>query len=387
LDTLAFIDETGNVDLDTSKQNVSKYFIVCALIIDSDKYESVKQQAENVRKYYFQTGEIKSSNIKDKDNHSRRIKILKSILDIDFKFYALAVDKNAIQKDGGLRFKKPFFKFINGILYKQLFQNFPTLTAYADEHGNEEFQKSFITYIEKNHKHDLFWKSEIHLVSSKQNVIVQLSDFIAGTLAKVYEGKSNPALDEAYRELLTKKALGLKEWPTKYQAVFENDKTSEVYDQFIHTHALSKAESFIEERNNNNDEEVRLQVCTLKYLAFQSRLATEDKYISTNTIIEHLISSGFVNISEQLIRSTIVSKLRDHDVIIASCNRGYKLPSSYSDLHDFVDRVDSLIMPLLRRLNKARKSYLIASKGDVDLLKGPKYPELVEFLHILDKQK
>ena len=126
-------------------------------------------------------------------------------------------------------------------------------------------------------------------------------------------------------------------------------------------------------------------MCVLNHLVFNSRLASADDYIATKGLLDHLESCGFMGVSEQAIRSQVVSKLRDKDVIIASCNRGYKIPSSYTDLVDFVERVNSLVLPLLGRLNKARNSYLVASKDDVDLLKGPKYPELVEFLRILDK--
>jgi hypothetical protein len=48
--TLAFIDESGNTDLDTSKLDVSKYFIVCAVIIDDERSESMKQEVDSIRK-------------------------------------------------------------------------------------------------------------------------------------------------------------------------------------------------------------------------------------------------------------------------------------------------------------------------------------------------
>jgi hypothetical protein len=383
--TLAFIDESGNTNLDTLKQGVSKYFIVCAVIIDEAKVDTLKIEVEAIRKQYFQTGEIKSSSVRDRDGHSRRIKILENIQQLNFKFYAIAVEKKALSRDGGFPYKKSFLKFINGLLYKQLFENFPSITVFADEHGGEDFKLSFQRYIEQNHKPDLFWDSELKLVSSHDNILVQLADFIVGTLAKVYEQKSNSALLESYRNLLKEKALNLKEWPTRYQAYFEPDKTSKEYDKFIHSHALSKAEIFIEKNSVCNDEASRLQVCVLNHLIFVSRLSSNDDYTSTKALLDHLEKCGFRAVSEQAIRSQIVSKLRDKDVIIASSNRGYKLPSSYTDLTDFVERVNSLALPLLERLNKARNSYLVASKDNVDLLKGPRYPELVEFLHILNK--
>ena len=339
-----------------------------------------------MRQKYFQTGEIKSSKVRDRDSHERRIKILNSILELDFKFYAVAVEKDALRRDGGFPHKKSFLKFINGLLYQQLFENYPAIKVYADEHGGNDFKESFRKYIEKNHKPDLFWESEIYLVPSHNNILVQLADFLVGTLAKIYEGKSNSALQETYRLLLKQKALDVKEWPTKYQIYYTPDQTSKEYDLFIHSHALSKAEIFLEKNRDNKDDDTKLQVCTLSHLVFQSRLSTSKEYISTKKLLAHLESCGFRNIPEQAIRSTIISKLRDKDVIIASCNKGYKIPRCFADLFDFVERVNSLVLPLVERLNKARNSYLIASKDEIDLLKGPNYPELVDFLEVLNKK-
>lgn len=381
----AYIDESGNTDLAVEKQGVSKYFIVCAVVIPSGQLNILEPQVEEIRRKYFQTGEIKSSKVRDKDGHARRIKILESFLKLDFTFYAIAVEKGSLKKDGGFPFKKSFLKFINGLLYGQLLDNYPSLEIYADEHGGQDFKESFKAYIEKNHKPDLFWKSNLSLVSSHQSVIVQMADFIAGTIAKVYEGKKNPALFEAYKTLLSSKALDLKEWPTKFQIYFEPDQTSKEYDAFIHKHALAKAELFLEKYGENSDEETKLRICALRFLVFKSRLSPDTDYLSTKEILNQLEACGFKGVSDHAIRSTIVSKLRDKDVIIASSHKGYKIPRNYADLHDFVDRVNSQVLPLLERLKRAHNSYIQASSGDVDLLKGPNYPELVKLLELLDK--
>jgi len=385
--SLAFIDESGNHDLDSSKQGSSKYFIINAILIDQSRLEELRDNIESLRKKHFQTGEIKSSSVKNKDNHHRRCLILKDILQLDFKFFAVALNKDAVKKDGGFAHKKSFLKFANGLLYNRLFSTYPEIEIFADEHGSEEYKQSFSEYIDRRHKPDLFWQSELNLVSSKENVLVQLADFIVGTIAKIYEGKKNPALHEMYLRLLKEKGLGLVEWPTKHHIYYEPDTTTEEYDKFIHNHALVKAEVFLDKFTNNEYEEIKLQVCVLSYLVFQSRLASEKNYISTRELLEHLEDRGFIKVNEHTIRSSVISKLRDQEVIIASCNKGYKIPRSYADLFDFVTRVNSQVVPLLDRLNKARNSYLMASKKEVDLLKGPNYPHLVSFLEELNNEK
>ena len=90
---IAYIDESGNHDLDTSKAGSSRYFIVAAIIVDESRNEEFLQSADVLRVKNFQTSEIKSSNIRAKNEHKRRIIILEDILKLNFTFYALAIDK------------------------------------------------------------------------------------------------------------------------------------------------------------------------------------------------------------------------------------------------------------------------------------------------------
>ena len=111
---IAYIDESGNHDLDTPKAGASLYFIVSAIIVDASKNDLFVLDAEKVRVKHFQSSEIKSSKVKAKDDHRRRIRILDDIMELDFTFYALAVDKREIYKDSGYQYKKSFVKNLNG---------------------------------------------------------------------------------------------------------------------------------------------------------------------------------------------------------------------------------------------------------------------------------
>ena len=60
---IAYIDESGNHDLDTSKAGSSSYFIVCAIIVDAVKNEQFVNDAETIRSKNFQNSEMKSSKV------------------------------------------------------------------------------------------------------------------------------------------------------------------------------------------------------------------------------------------------------------------------------------------------------------------------------------
>lgn len=379
----AFLDEYGNHDLETSKSGASTYFVIVAVLVQKEELARLQARVEEIRRRYFQTGEMKSSGVGN--NHKRRVSILNTLGDLDFKYYSLVVDKERINKDTGLQYKKSFLKHINGKIFNKLFSSFSDIHIIADEHGSEEYKLSFRKYIEKNHMPDLFYKSQFDLVQSNSNVLVQLADFIVGSIAKVYEKKAPPELREVYLNLIKNKCVGLDEWPTKYQAYYSPDIITDEYCKLIFSHSLSSAELFIKDNEGQCDEDVRLQVAVASYFVFYSRWVDKDSFVATKAIQSHLLESGYGNVNELKLRSSIIAKLRDRGVIISSSNKGYKIPSSFQDMEIFVDTVNSKIKPLLQRLGKARASLRIASSGEIDILKGPNYPHLVSFIETLDK--
>jgi hypothetical protein len=384
---IAYIDESGNHDLDTSKSGSSGYFIVAAVIIDAPKEEEFLQSAEILRIKHFQVAEIKSSNVRARNQHRRRIEILNDIMSLDFKFYALAIDKAAIFKTSGLQYKRSFIKNLNGKLYGSLFQHYADIKVLADETGDIEFSKSLKTYVDDNHIPDLFIESSFELLPSHSCVGIQIADFIAGTLAQVYEGKANHSLTSAYLNLIRERSVGLDEWPIKYSPrVSKNTgSNSQKYDETIKEYAANQAHIFLEKNRGNHDAEAKMQLCILEYLLFESHWNDARDYVPTHSLMSHLRESGYRKISEQLLRSNIIAKLRDSGVIISSSNKGYKIPRALSDLHDFANRIDAQVIPQLKRLNKARKNILLTTSNELDILNFPNFEDLSVLISAIEK--
>lgn len=380
----AYVDESGNSDLSLEKQGASSYYIISAILVQEADKTSLEARCESLRKKYFQTGEMKSSSIGKNDK--RRIKILSEIKGLGFTFYSIVVHKERIDRDSGLQWKKSFLKNLNKKLYNVLYKTNPFLHVVADEHGKPEFQESFKKYIEKNCISDLFQKSEFSMASSKDAVLVQLADFIAGTTARIYDGKAGEALKEAYRELLSSKhCLYVDEWPLVRKTP-DDIKITRDFSGLIHDFSLNMALVFIEENEGLDEEEVVLQVAVVRHLLFYSQFVDEKDYVPTHKILDYLRDNRYGEISQYVLRSKVIAPLRDADVVIASSNKGYKIPHNFDDMRDFVERVDSIVTPLLSRLGRARRNLKITSKNEMDILTGSKYPHLVDFIDILDKK-
>lgn len=143
---IAFADEFGNNSFKFSSE--STHFIAAAIIVNIEDLDEFYSGVEKIRAKYFQTGEIKSSKIKD--NHTRRKIILTEIVKLKFNIYSVVVDKTKLYGEG-FKFKKSFYKYLNGILYKELYKSFPQLELKVDEYGGNEFMLEFKEYVKQNH--------------------------------------------------------------------------------------------------------------------------------------------------------------------------------------------------------------------------------------------
>lgn len=382
--TYAFVDESGNADLDTSKGGSSGFFTVCSILVAEKDLEAAYAQAEELRIRHFQTGEIKSSSLKPKDLY-RRARILNELAELPFKLFFTVVDKSRIHKDGGLRFKSSFIKYVNGLLYERLFRAYPDLQMIVEEHGGQEFQESLKSYVVERFVDDLFGdRDAFQTMSSKDNVLVQVADFFAGSVAQIYEDKASEEAVLAYKKILRSLTLGMLEWPSKYQPLLPPPTDASGYaDYQVHQEALRQADLFGERVGEHPNEDERLQLSILRFLRFQSEFVTKD-YVPTAEIVAHLKDSGFGDVNDQRIRSSGIAKLRDSDVIITSAAKGYKIPQTRADINEFLEKASGIVVPLLERVKKAREVYRLSSRGEYDIVTAANLSELAKLLAALE---
>ena len=144
----AFTDESGAFGWKLENPDVSTHFIIAAIIVKESQLKELRTEVENVRRKYFQTGEMKSSHVGG--NHKRRKRILSDLQKLPFNIFAVVIDKRQLEDSKGLRFKTSFYKFMNNIIHKELRRAFSKLTVVADEIGGSEYMKSFSKYVEEH---------------------------------------------------------------------------------------------------------------------------------------------------------------------------------------------------------------------------------------------
>jgi hypothetical protein len=381
-----FVDESGDLSIDTAKSGVTQIFVVTAVVIRAPEVAGSRVLAENVRRAEFQAGEIKSSSMGPrKDN--RRIKILRKLNELGLRHYSLVVDKAQLDPDGGLSYRKSFFKFLNRLLYEQITAAYDYVRITADEHGSPEFMRSFRDYFERHFKQGLFKRGVFQFVASDADVLLQVADVYAGSIARYLDPGRQSGHSSEVAELARANALGLVVWPPRTDSIVaESGVEPSGSDYAISAHAMKLAYDYLAiaaPKDGDADHLALARGEVLRYFLENLRHRDPLRFISAAELIANLRDVSGIELSLNELRTGVIAKLRDGGVIIATGPRGYKLPVCSSDLEHYVERVHSVVGPVLERIGLAYRKMMLASHGEIDFLdsdRGRVVKELVKML-------
>lgn len=376
---IAFADESGNNSFEFSTQGT--HFIVASVILKKERLEATEALVEDIRKRYFQTGEIKSSKVGD--NYSRRLKILQELMTADFSVYAVVVNKRQLVGEG-FKYKPSFYKFLNGLVYKELFKTFPELDLVVDEHGSNDFMRQFKEYVERTHKPNLFSGSDFQFSGSATSVLIQLADFIAGTLGRCFDEMRKAPDSEQFLNILKPKITSLNFFPYESQHYLADAKLdNNNFHETVAQAGVTSAMHFVESKKVITQDDADQVNCVKLILLYFNTYGTKI-YITTKQIIQHLQVGREEPLSEHQFRTKVIGQIRDAGVLVVSSSsgthKGYKLPASLNDLYRFVNHGNSVIMPMLHRIKVIRDKVKLATLNEVDILAKEDFAGLRELL-------
>ena len=376
----AFIDECGNSDLAIENVGATSHFIVTCILVDEDALNELERNIDIVRKKHFQTGPIKSSYVSDNDD--RRIQILQDLCSFDFSIYALVVDKKRLVTEG-FRHKQSFIKFLHGQVDRELYRIFPRLSIYADDYGTKEFRDGFREYVHNVHIPDIFNESDFGFVKAKSILLVQVADFIAGTIARCFDTKLSSQNASLFLLSLRKNIIQINEFPPQYKSyIYDSKHVGEAgFDDSIVQASISLAESFIDKNDGSSVISVIDQINCLKYLLFYFRYINPFKCVSTRELLKHLNYNRFSDMREHYFRTKVIGKLRDDGILISSSDNGYKLPANKRDLINYLNHSNVIVSPMMNRIKKCRDQVFLATNRDFDLLEIAEFSNLKQYFN------
>jgi hypothetical protein len=376
-----FIDESGDKSIHFEKGGVTTFFIVSAIIIDEDLVDKVRNDFVSIAKKHTQAPEIKSS-AKAFRKIENRLNLLKELSQLDFRIYSIIVDKRKIFENSGLQFRDSFFKYVNGLLDSELYGYFPYLELISDEHGSEKFMKGFIKYVENNHKQtELFRGPEFKFDNSINEPLIQLADFVAGSIAKCYEpDKVQPRSQEIF-EILDKKILHLREWPELPPRLFRKiDNEDEKFNHELVDFIFFKINDFIISNQGTTDLDIKNQLICLHYLIYKFK-KDPYSYSFSDEIIDR-INVRKINLTKRIFRKNVIGKLRDNKILITSSQSGYKIPCCKADIVRFYNNYSTKIIPMIDTIGKTDILVKSVTLGNIDLLESQEYETLKQLINV-----
>ena len=360
---VAYIDECGNFGFDFSKDGTSKYYILTAIVVENSNIESLRSEfAEIKRTNGLANTELKSSLISE---DKRRNRIITQLLPLNFRIVLFIADKELFRENSPLAEYKPVFvKYLNNRLYTLLYKAYPKLKILYDETGYPEFQESFRKYVESNRTDfNLFNEYDFAFVNSKDETLIQIADFIGGSV-------SRSLLDETatnYLEMLKGKITTTEYFPNRYEPYWGKVKPEDCkFDKQIYTLAIKSARDFITQNENSNADDKKAQVAMLRYLLFSVE-NTPIRFVYSDEIINNIYANIGRKIKKDFLFRRVVAPLRDSGVILASCNQGYKIPVSVDDINTYLNQTTSTVGPMLNRMGICRSLIKRSTDNGLDV--------------------
>ena len=378
-----FVDESGDPNLSIDKKDVSNFFVMTAIIVEKKSLNDLKEEAHKISKKYYPDSEIKSSKIRDT---KKRINLFSEFNNLPYKFYSYVVDKKEIF-GVGLTFRQVFYKHIYKMFYQEIYSVYPEIDIIADNIGDRKFMEGFKKYL-NNHLDinrdnqigffDKFDKKSFRFSDSKEESLIQLADLITGTINKLLNNKFKQDEKVELESFLKGKSINIDVWPHKRNIPEQNYFHESNLDEIIKDISYKKAYEFLEKNIKSPDKE--LQDATIKFILSRSYFG--DDYIYAKSFISYLNNIGFDEIRElRDFQTRIIAILRDNDVIIASSEKGYKLPTSYYDIKNFIESTESKIESMAYRLLKAKKVIKKHTNGKIDILENQRFSNIRELVN------
>lgn len=378
-----FVDESGNWGMDLSKSGASSHFVVAAVLVPADRLNALTESVESLRLKHFQRGEMKSSRVGGDDK--RRMRILQDLLKLDFYAFVGVTDKARLRRGGGFDYHAPFVKYLSKRVHLAIRDVAPALHFFQDEHGNVDFMVGFREYLLNDARRTLFDEVDMEFANSRSFVLLQLADFIAGTVRRQYEQRRGGNGFDFIRELRPK--ITLHEWPW----VNIPDKVDlpsigkSPFDLPVTQAAVQLAQRYINANAQREDPLVHDRCTFLSYLLCELQFGRPSQFVPTHKVLAHVNALRDKPISNVQLRPQVVAPLRDAGLLIVSSSQGYKLPTSVTDLCEFVNHSMGMVRPMLQRLATCRDQVRLATNGELDLVDRDEYQLLQGLLALLEE--
>jgi hypothetical protein len=201
---LVFLDDSGDPGFKVGKGS-TPCFVIALVIFDDDlEAERCAVAIKELRR-----GLGLSDDFEFRFNgcsRDFRLAFLARVAKFRFRVRAIVMDKSRIYGEELRRSKESFYRYAIKMVLKHSFGRIQAARLKVDGHGDRVFRREFQAYLRR----ELQSKpgeprivSDLRIVNSRQNVLIQLADMVAGTLRRYAEGEKDD--HRMYRNMIAKR--------------------------------------------------------------------------------------------------------------------------------------------------------------------------------------
>lgn len=196
---LVFIDDSGDPGFKFEKGSTNLFVIASIIFSDDLEVERVGVSIKELKRILKFSDDVEFKF--NKSSKKTREAFLRSINGFDFKIRCLIVDKRIIKSDKLKTDRNSFYSYAIKLLLENSGGSILNAKIRIDGSGDRVFRKRFLTYLRKqlNTKQKKVIKN-CKLVDSKNNVLIQMVDMIAGSVKRFHDKSKNDFA--AYRNII-----------------------------------------------------------------------------------------------------------------------------------------------------------------------------------------
>jgi hypothetical protein len=201
---LVFLDDSGDPGFKIRKGS-SPCFVI-ALIIFDDHLESERCAVaiKELRRalHFTDDTEFRFSH----SSQGTRLAFLERAAKYNFQIRAIVMEKTCIYSEELRRSKESFYRYAIKMVLKNSFGKIQGARLKIDGHGDREFRRELQSYLRRelmSGGSESPIISDLKIVDSRTNVLIQLADMVAGTLRRHAEGQKTDAA--LYRDVIRKR--------------------------------------------------------------------------------------------------------------------------------------------------------------------------------------
>jgi hypothetical protein len=201
---LVFLDDSGDPGFKVGRGSTPCFVI--ALVIFDDNLEA-ERCAVAIKELRRGLGLSDAYEFRfNGSSKEYRIAFLARVAKFKFRVRAIVMDKRRIYGAEMRRSKESFYRYAIKMVLKYSFGKITGARLKIDGHGDRVFRRELQAYLRRElagRPGEAPILSDLKVVDSEENVLIQLADMVAGTLRRFAEGEKDDAA--VYRGLIAKR--------------------------------------------------------------------------------------------------------------------------------------------------------------------------------------